>query len=68
MLTHWVRDRSRGERLPLELVVRKMTSDTASLYGLGDRGVERGGVAGAGRGESAGGLPAAAWNICGGRT
>ena len=39
MLTHWVRDRSRGERLPLELVVRKMTSDTAPLYGLGDRGV-----------------------------
>jgi N-acyl-D-aspartate/D-glutamate deacylase len=38
MLTHWVRDRSRGERLPLELVVRKMTSDTAALYGLGDRG------------------------------
>jgi len=39
MLTHWARDRTRGERLPLELVVRKMTSDTASLYGLGDRGV-----------------------------
>jgi len=39
MLTHWVRDRSRGERLPLELVIRKMTSDTASLYGLNDRGV-----------------------------
>ena len=39
MLTHWVRDRTRGERLPIELVVRKMTSDTASLYGLGDRGV-----------------------------
>ncbi len=38
MLTHWVRDRSRGERLPLEHVVRKMTSDTAALYGLGDRG------------------------------
>jgi N-acyl-D-aspartate/D-glutamate deacylase len=38
MLTHWVRDRSRGERLPLELVVRKMTSDTAVLYGLEDRG------------------------------
>src|ERR1700730_11407441 len=38
MLTHCVRDRRRGERLPLELVVRKMTSDTASLYGLGDRG------------------------------
>jgi N-acyl-D-aspartate/D-glutamate deacylase len=34
-----VRDRARGARLPVELVVRKMTSDTASLYGLGDRGV-----------------------------
>ncbi len=38
MLTHWVRDRAEG-RLPLAWVVRKMTSDTASLYGLGDRGV-----------------------------
>jgi N-acyl-D-aspartate/D-glutamate deacylase len=38
MLTHWVRDRTRGERLPLELVVRKMTSDTAALYGMADRG------------------------------
>jgi len=38
MLTHWVRDRSRGERLPVELVVRKMTSDTAALYGMHDRG------------------------------
>ena len=39
MLTHWVRDRPRGERLPLELAVKKITSDTASMYGLGDRGV-----------------------------
>ncbi len=39
MLTHWVRDRSRGEKIPLELAVRKMTSDTAALYGLTDRGV-----------------------------
>jgi len=39
MLSHWVRDRSRGDRLPLELVVRRMTRDTARLYGLGDRGV-----------------------------
>ena len=37
MLTHWARDRRDG--LPLELVVRKMTHDTAQLYGLGDRGV-----------------------------
>ncbi len=39
MLTHWVRDRSRGERLPLELVVERQTRATAELYGLGDRGV-----------------------------
>ncbi|WTW94061.1 amidohydrolase family protein [Streptomycetaceae bacterium NBC_01309] len=38
MLTHWARDRSRGERLPIELAVKKMTSDTAALYGLRDRG------------------------------
>jgi N-acyl-D-aspartate/D-glutamate deacylase len=38
LLTHWARDRKRGPRLPLEWVVRKMTRDTAELYGLGDRG------------------------------
>ena len=38
MLTHWTRDRSRGDRLPLEWVVKRMTHDTAELYGLGDRG------------------------------
>jgi len=38
MLTHWARDRSRGEQLPLEWVVKKQTCDTASLYGLSDRG------------------------------
>jgi len=38
MLTHWTRDRTRGDRLPLEMIVKKQTSDTASLYGLGDRG------------------------------
>ena len=37
MLSHWARDRADG--LPLELVVKKMTSDTARLYGLADRGV-----------------------------
>lgn len=44
MLTHWVRDRTRGERLPLELVVQRQTSDTARLYGLGDRGELRPGT------------------------
>jgi N-acyl-D-aspartate/D-glutamate deacylase len=39
MLTHWARDRDRGERLPLEVVVQKQSRDTARLYGLGDRGV-----------------------------
>ena len=38
MLTHWVRDRTRGPRLPLEDAVRMMTSEPAALYGLGDRG------------------------------
>jgi N-acyl-D-amino-acid deacylase len=39
MLSHWVRGRSRGERMPVETAVRLQTSDTAKLYGLGDRGV-----------------------------
>ena len=38
MLTHWARDRTRGAKLPLELVVRRMTRDTAELYGFADRG------------------------------
>jgi N-acyl-D-aspartate/D-glutamate deacylase len=38
LLTHWVRDRSRGERLPLELVVRKQSAGTAAAVGLDDRG------------------------------
>ncbi len=39
LLTHWVRDRSRGERLPLEWVVASQTRRTAELYCLGDRGL-----------------------------
>ena len=38
MLTHWVRDRTRGPRIDLATAVRWMTSDTADLYGLHDRG------------------------------
>jgi N-acyl-D-amino-acid deacylase len=37
MLGHWARDRADG--LPLSMVVKKMTQDTARLYGLEDRGV-----------------------------
>ena len=39
MLTHWVRDRTRGATVPLERVIHRMTQDTARLYGLLDRGV-----------------------------
>jgi N-acyl-D-aspartate/D-glutamate deacylase len=38
MLTHWTRDRSRGELLPLERIVKMQSHDTARLYGLTDRG------------------------------
>jgi N-acyl-D-aspartate/D-glutamate deacylase len=38
MLTHWVRDRSRGPRIPIEAVIHKMTRNNAELYGLHDRG------------------------------
>ena len=39
MISLWTRDRSRGPKLPLEQVVKKMTLDTAELYGLRDRGL-----------------------------
>ena len=37
-LTHWARDRNRGEKLPLEWLIQKQTKDTAELYGMTDRG------------------------------
>jgi N-acyl-D-amino-acid deacylase len=43
MLTHWARDRQRGPTLPLELMVRRQTSDTAKIYGMNDRGLLRSG-------------------------
>jgi len=39
MLSHWARDRSRGERLSLEQAVRLQTRQTAELYGFDDRGL-----------------------------
>jgi N-acyl-D-amino-acid deacylase len=39
LLTHWVRDRVRGERLPLAWAVAGQTRRTAELYGLEDRGL-----------------------------
>ncbi|MEO0981710.1 MAG: amidohydrolase family protein [Pseudomonadota bacterium] len=38
LLTHWVRDRSRGGRISLEAAVKRQCHDTARLYGLEDRG------------------------------
>jgi N-acyl-D-aspartate/D-glutamate deacylase len=38
VLTHWVRDRSRGPRLTLEDAIRRLTAQPADLYGLDDRG------------------------------
>ena len=38
LLTHWVRDRTRGPRLSVEEAVRLQTARTADAYGLHDRG------------------------------
>jgi N-acyl-D-amino-acid deacylase len=38
MLVHWGRDRRRGPRLPLELLVKRQTSETADFFRLSDRG------------------------------
>jgi N-acyl-D-aspartate/D-glutamate deacylase len=39
LLTHWCRDRVRGEGLELPFVVQRQTRDTARAVGLYDRGV-----------------------------
>lgn len=39
MLTHWVKGRTRGARLPLEEVIRKQTSEPAEIYAFHDRGI-----------------------------
>jgi N-acyl-D-aspartate/D-glutamate deacylase len=39
LLTYWVRDRTRGERIPLEQAIRLQTGNTARVYGLTDRGI-----------------------------
>jgi N-acyl-D-aspartate/D-glutamate deacylase len=39
MLSYWARDRTKGPRLPVERAVQLLTSESARLYGLGDRGV-----------------------------
>ncbi|MFT3811229.1 MAG: amidohydrolase family protein [Micropepsaceae bacterium] len=46
MLTHWVRDRARGERIPLEQAIHRQTAHTAAAYGLNDRGALKAGLIG----------------------
>ncbi len=38
MLQHWVRDRARGPRMPIETAIKKLSGDPAALYGFNDRG------------------------------
>jgi N-acyl-D-aspartate/D-glutamate deacylase len=38
LLSHWGRSRTRGERIPIETLVKGQTADTAALVGLHDRG------------------------------
>lgn len=39
LIQHWGRDRSRGDRLPLEQLIAMQTQKTAEQVGLNDRGV-----------------------------
>ena len=38
MLTHWTRDRTRGDTFALPWAIKRITSDNARAIGLGDRG------------------------------
>ena len=39
LLTHWARDRTRGDKLPLEFLIKRQCRDTAAWVGLKDRGL-----------------------------
>lgn len=38
IMTHWGRDRTRGDKMSLEFIVKSLTSSTAHAYGMFDRG------------------------------
>jgi len=39
LIQHWGRDRDRGEKLPLETLIRMQTYETSQLLGIKDRGL-----------------------------
>lgn len=39
LLTHWSRDRTRGDTIPLEFLIKRQSHDTAAWVGLKDRGL-----------------------------
>ncbi|MGB2239104.1 MAG: N-acyl-D-amino-acid deacylase family protein [Pseudomonadales bacterium] len=39
IMTHWGRDRTRGDKLSLEFIVKSLSSSTAKAFGLYDRGL-----------------------------
>lgn len=38
IMTHWGRDRTKGDKMALEFIVKSLTADTAAAYGMFDRG------------------------------
>ena len=44
IMTHWGRDRSKGEKMELEFIVQALTSKTAEAFGMFDRGLIREGM------------------------
>ncbi|MBW2295163.1 MAG: TauD/TfdA family dioxygenase, partial [Deltaproteobacteria bacterium] len=44
LMTHFGRDRTRGEKLELEWLVKRQTADTAAMIGLSDRGTIKTGM------------------------
>lgn len=44
IMTHWGRDRARGDRMELEFIVRSLTSSTAEAFGMYDRGLLKEGM------------------------
>ena len=39
IMTHWGRDRTRGDKMSLEFIVKSLTSSTAKAFGMFDRGL-----------------------------